>query len=154
MIRYLDKVIRPLALVLPKISEYVKTFKVRDGDKNKSNKLMSFRIDDEKLLEKFKTIWTKIGHLWNIELNTLPVHDEQYTKTKVRTYGEKFYTNFHSLNVPEDDIKCKSFTVISVNSLLVYQNKYYLQIYLDNCTCIIAIKQMTDYLDDNFFEID
>ena len=56
LIRYLDKVIRPLALVLPKISEYVKTFKVRDGDKNKSNKLMSFRIDDEKLLEKFKTI--------------------------------------------------------------------------------------------------
>ena len=56
LIRYLDKVIRPLALVLPKISEYVKIFKVRDGDKNKSNKLMSFRIDDEKLLEKFKTI--------------------------------------------------------------------------------------------------
>ena len=56
LIRYLDKVIRPLALVLPKISEYVKTFKVRDGDKDKSNKLMSFRIDDEKLLEKFKTI--------------------------------------------------------------------------------------------------
>ena len=56
LIRYLDKVIRPLALVLPKINEYVKTFKVRDGDKDKSNKLMSFRIDDEKLLEKFKTI--------------------------------------------------------------------------------------------------
>ena len=56
LIRYLDEVIRPLALVLPKISEYVKTFKVRDGDKDKSNKLMSFRIDDEKLLEKFKTI--------------------------------------------------------------------------------------------------
>ena len=56
LIRYLDEVIRPLALVLPKISEYVKTFKVRDGDKDKSNKLMSFCIDDEKLLEKFKTI--------------------------------------------------------------------------------------------------
>ena len=57
--------------------------------------------------------------------------------------------------MPEDDIKCKSFSVISVNSLLVYQNKYYLQkIYLDNCSCIIAIKQMADYLDDNFFEID
>ena len=25
---------------------YVKTFKVRDGDKDKNNKLMSFRIDD------------------------------------------------------------------------------------------------------------
>ena len=37
---------------MPKMSGYVKTFKVKDGDKNKNNKLMSFRIDDEKLLEK------------------------------------------------------------------------------------------------------
>ena len=34
-----------------KISGYVMTFKVKDGDKDKNNKLMSFRTDDEKLLE-------------------------------------------------------------------------------------------------------
>ena len=44
--------IRPLVLIMPKISGYVKTFKVKEGDKNKNNELMSFRIDDEKLLEK------------------------------------------------------------------------------------------------------
>ena len=27
------------------------------GDKNKNNILVSFRIDDEKLLEKYKAIW-------------------------------------------------------------------------------------------------
>ena len=43
------------------MSGYVKTFKVKDGDKDKNKKLMSFRIDDEKLLEKYKLIWTKIG---------------------------------------------------------------------------------------------
>ena len=32
---------------MPKISGYVKAFKVK-GDKNKNNKLMSFLIDDEK----------------------------------------------------------------------------------------------------------
>ena len=31
---------------------------------------MSFRIDDEKLLEKYKAIWTRIEDLKNIELNT------------------------------------------------------------------------------------
>ena len=56
LIGYLDKVIRPLVLVLPKMSGYVMTFKVKDGDKDKYNKLMSFRIDHEKLLEKNKTI--------------------------------------------------------------------------------------------------
>ena len=38
------------------MSGYVKIFKVKEGDKNKSNKLMSFCIDDEKLLEKRKAI--------------------------------------------------------------------------------------------------
>ena len=57
LICYLDKVIRPLVLILPKVSRYVKTFKVTDGDKDKNNKLMSFRINDEKLLEKNKVIW-------------------------------------------------------------------------------------------------
>ena len=37
-----------------------KTFKVKDGDKDKNNELMSFHIDDEELLEKYKAIWTKI----------------------------------------------------------------------------------------------
>ena len=33
----------------------------------------------------------------------------------------------------EDDIECKSFTVISIDYLLVYNKKYYLKVYLDNC---------------------
>ena len=45
MIRYLDKAIRTLALIMIKMSGYVKTFEVID----KNNKLMSFHIDDEKL---------------------------------------------------------------------------------------------------------
>ena len=34
----------------------VKTFKFEEGNKDRINKLMSFPIDDEKLLEKYKTI--------------------------------------------------------------------------------------------------
>ena len=40
-------------------------------------------------------------------------------------------TNFCGLNVPEDDIECGYFTVISIDSLLVYDEKHYLQVYLD-----------------------
>ena len=46
MIGQLDKAIRTLVLIIPKMSGYVKTFKVKEGD----NKLMSFHIDDENLL--------------------------------------------------------------------------------------------------------
>ena len=44
---------------MPKMSEYVKASKVED----KNSKLMSFCINDEKLLEKYKAIWTKIEDL-------------------------------------------------------------------------------------------
>ena len=83
-----DKAIRPLVLIMPKMSGYVKTFK------DKNNKLIYFLIDDEKLLEKYKAIWTKIEDLKNIELNALPVYDNTHIKIKLRTYGDKFYTNF------------------------------------------------------------
>ena len=86
---YLDKAIRPLVLIIPKMSEYIKTFKGKNGDKDKNNKLISFLIDDEKSLQKYKTIWTKTEDLKNIELNALPVYDDRYIKTKLRTHGNK-----------------------------------------------------------------
>ena len=42
MIGCLDKAIRPWVLIMPKMSGCVKRFKVKDGDKGKNNKLMSF----------------------------------------------------------------------------------------------------------------
>ena len=97
-----DKAVRPLVLIMAKMSGYAKRFKLKEGD----NKLISSRIDDEKQLEKCKAIWTKIEDLKNIELNALPIYDDRNIKTKIRTYGYKVYSNFRCLNVSEDDIEC------------------------------------------------
>ena len=87
---------RSLALIMPKMSGYVQAFQVKDGDKDKNNILMSFGIDDdEKLLEKSKALQTNVKDLKNIKLNYLPVYDDRYIKAKMRTYGNKVYTNFH-----------------------------------------------------------
>ena len=69
-------------MVFPKRSGYVKTFKIKDKDKDKNNKLMFFRVDDGKLLEKYKTIWTKIEDLQNIELNALTSCYDIYKEPK------------------------------------------------------------------------
>ena len=58
---------------MPKISGYVKKIKVED----KINKLVSFIIDDDMLLEKYESIWTKTENIRNIELNALPVYDDK-----------------------------------------------------------------------------
>ena len=87
MTGYLDKVIRPLFLILPKMSGYVKTFKVKHGDKNKNNKLMSFLINDED--------WRfKIEDFKNIGLNALSFYDYIYIKTKIIHMVKKFILNF------------------------------------------------------------
>ena len=137
-------------MILPKASRYPKTFKVKDEYKN--NKLMSFCIDDDELLEKYETIWIKIEDLKNVELNALPVYDDRYMKTKVGTYGDKIYTIFHGLNMPEDGVEWESFKIISIDPLLLYEYKYYLQVYLENCVYIIVGKKMRNYLDENIFE--
>ena len=54
----------------------------------------------------------------------------------------------------EDETECESFTNLSIDSLLVYENKYYLQVYLNNCAYKIADKQMVDDPGDKAFETD
>ena len=98
---------------MPQVSGYIKIFKIKEG----VDKLMSFRIGDEKPLKKYKAIWTKIENLKNIKLNALPVYNDRYIKTKIRAFGDKVYANFRGSNVLEADIECASFTVISIDSL-------------------------------------
>ena len=93
------------------MSGYFKIFKVKDGDKDKNNKLMSFRTDDEKLLEKYRSTWTKIEDLKDIKLNALPVYDDRYMKTKIRTYSD-----YKNIQVNFRGFLLHSF--ISVDSLL------------------------------------
>ena len=101
---------------------------------------MTFHIDDHKLLQKYKAISTKI--------------EDRYIKTKIRTYGDNVYSNFCGLNEPKDGVEFETFTVSSIASLVIYESKYYLQVYLDNYSYKIANMKMTDYLDDNLFETD
>ena len=109
-------------------------------------------MEDKEPLEKYKAIWTKIEDLKNIKLKVLRVYDDSYIKTKIGSFVDKAYTNFHGLNVPGDDTESKSFTVICIDSLLVYDKKYYLKIYLDNCAYKLVNKQRTDYLYESLFE--
>ena len=71
MIGYFDKSVRQLVLIIPKMSWYIKAFKIED----ESSKLISFQIDDEKLFEKYKANWSKIEALENIELIAWPIYD-------------------------------------------------------------------------------
>ena len=76
-----DDVLRPLCIKLPQIIGYVKNFD--------SNKTMSFKVGDNKLLKKYKKIWKKISNLLNIEFDSEPVYgdNDKYIKTKKNVCG-------------------------------------------------------------------
>ena len=83
-----DDVIRPLCIKLPQMIGYVKNFH--------SNKTMSFKVGDNKLLRKYNKIWEKISNLMNIEFDSEPVYgdNDKYTKTKIKIYEDRVNTNF------------------------------------------------------------
>ena len=55
-----------------------------------------------------KSIWTKIEDLKTIDLNILPVYDDRQIKMKIITCDD-----FLGIDVPENGVECKPFTVIS-----------------------------------------
>ena len=85
-IGYNDDVIRPLCIILPHMIGYVKHFD--------SNKTMSFKVSDNKLLKTYNKIWEKISNLLNIEYDCEPVYGDgdTYIKTKTKMYGHRVNT--------------------------------------------------------------
>ena len=61
-----DDVIRPLYIKPPQMTGYVKNVE--------SNKIMSFKVGDNKLLKKYNKVWEKISNLMNIEFDGEPVY--------------------------------------------------------------------------------
>ena len=78
-----DDVIRPLCIKFPQMIGYVKHFD--------SNKTMSFKVNDNRLLKKYTKIWDKVSILMNIEFDSEPVYgdNDKYIKAKIKWYRDK-----------------------------------------------------------------
>ena len=96
-----DDVIRPLRIKFLQMIGYVKHFD--------SNKTMSFKAIDNKLLKKYTQIWKKVRNLLNIKFDSEPVYGDngKYIKAKIKIYGDKVNTNFQGKNIPKENTSCK-----------------------------------------------
>ena len=61
-----------------------------------SNKTISFRVIDNKVLKKCIQIWNKVRNLFNIKLDSETVYgdNDKYIKTKIKICGDQVNTNF------------------------------------------------------------
>ena len=57
-----------------------------------SNKAMSFKVNDNRLLKKYTKIWERVSILMNIEFDSEPVYgvNKKYMKAKIKSYGDKY----------------------------------------------------------------
>ena len=135
-----DNVI-PLALLLPVMSGWVKYFE--NGGKN-----MSFKIKDDEVYLKFNEIWKRIKELLgNIKLSSDIIYDDQYIKSKVKTF-KMVKTLFDNDEIPEEKIEYECISCISADSVLKIEKNYYPQVYLEQCKYKVKerkIKSLIDY---------
>ena len=97
-----------------------------------SNKTMSFKVSDKKLLKKFTKIWGRIGSLIGKKCDSDPVYgdSDKYMKTKTKSYGDKVNTNLQRQK--------------STKSALY---KYLSLIMLDS---VIKVNKMKNLINDDF----
>ena len=79
-----------------------------------SNKAMSFKVNDNKLLKKYNKILEKISNLLNIEFDSEPVYGDgdKYIKTKIKIYGGRVNTNSLGKKVPKENASDKYLPLI------------------------------------------
>ena len=122
-----DNAIRPLCIKLPQMIGYVKHFD--------SNKAMSFKSSDNKLLKKYTKIWERVSSLLNIKFDSEPVYgdNDKYIKTKIKQYGNKINTNFHGKKIPKENASYECLSLIMIDSVIRPNKKYYPQTFLEEC---------------------
>ena len=61
-----------------------------------SNKTMSFKAIDNKLLKKYTKIWERVSSLMKIKFHKESANggNDKYIKTKLKLYGDEVDTNF------------------------------------------------------------
>ena len=74
-----DDVIRPLCIILPQMSGYIKCFD--NGQKN-----ISCKIEDEDVYLEYAQIWNKIKKSLNAKFHIQSIYDNKYIKSKVETF--------------------------------------------------------------------
>ena len=101
------EIIKPLCIVLPQMSGYIKYFE------NVSKK-MSFLIKDDEVWDKYGKIWDVIKDKLGIKFHREPVYEYKYFKAKVREFDGVIKTKFLYNGMPKENMyySCIAFTTI------------------------------------------
>ena len=78
--------------------------------------------------------------------------DDKYIKTKIKTYKDSITTNFYNKNgskkIPEEKVPHKCLSIIILDSIIYAYEKYYPQIFLEECKYAKENIKTKNYIDE------
>ena len=144
IIGYNDNTISPLQLFLPKMTGYLNIFE--DGARK-----MSFFTTNNEFLERYTAIWEKISDLVNKKFDSDPIYNNKYI---IRSYNNDIKTNFGNIDnknnkLPEKNKPYKCVSLISLDSIIKINKKYYPQTLLQECVYKLINKKVENITNIN-----
>ena len=144
LIGYIDNdEIKPVCIRLPQMIGYVKYFD--------DNKVMFFKVTDKKLLNKYNKIWEKVEELLNVKFESKPIYGEgdKYIKAKIKSFKDKVNANFQGKKTPKENSSYKCLSIITLESIIKVNKKYYPQMLLDECKYEDKNKKVENLINDD-----
>ena len=114
--KYSDEGFKPLCIILPQMSGYIKYFE--NGGKN-----MSFLIKDDEVWEKYEQIWDVIKNKLSIKFHSKPIYEQKYLKAKVREFDGVIKTNFLGNDTPKENMHYACIACITIDSVMKMDKK-------------------------------
>ena len=95
----------------------------------------------------------KFEKLIKIDFNTKTTYgdDAKYIKTKIKTYRNSIITNFYNKNsskkIPWEKVPHKRLSIIILDSIIYAYEKYYPQVFLEECKYVKENIKNKNYID-------
>ena len=139
---YLNNVIKPLCVILPQMSGYIKYFD--NGGKN-----MSFVTVDKEVYEKYNEIWNVFKRLLKLEFTASPIRDDKYILAKLKIFKKKNLTTFNNNIIPMEKNHYICIPAIDIDSVLKIDKRVYPQAYLEECKYKLKKRKLVSFIDDD-----
>ena len=106
---------------------------------------MSLRVNDEQRFKKYNKIWKKVEKLMKIDFESKPTYgyDDKYIKTKIKKYADIIIRK-----MPKEKVPCKCLSIIMLDSVIESDEKYYPQIFLEECKYVQEKIKFANYIDE------
>ena len=104
-----------------------------------------FLVYDQEVLNKYNKIWDKIKDSFGKRLDSEPVYNDKYIKTKISLYSINFYDN--KMLIEKKRYIC--LFVILLDSIFANLHKeYYSQIFLKECKYTVQNKEIMNNINE------